>query len=91
MDILKKYGAEVSYYDPYVPVIQPSREHGHWAGTKSIDWEAEEVGSHDLTLVLTNHSEIDYSELLNWAQLIVDTRDVMRRSGANGSDKVWRS
>jgi UDP-N-acetyl-D-glucosamine dehydrogenase len=91
MDILKKYGADVSYYDPYVPVIQPSREHGHWAGTRSIDWKAEEVGSHDLTLVLTNHSEIDYSELLNWAQLIVDTRDVMRRSGANGSEKVWRS
>jgi UDP-N-acetyl-D-glucosamine dehydrogenase len=42
MDILKKYGAEVSYYDPYVPVIQPSREHGHWAGTESNTAELRE-------------------------------------------------
>jgi UDP-N-acetyl-D-glucosamine dehydrogenase len=91
MDLLTKYGAEVSYYDPFVPVIKPSREHGHWAGTESTGWTKEEVGAHDLTLILTNHSEVDYSQLLDWANLIVDTRDVMRRSGANGSDKVWRS
>src|SRR5690625_716091 len=30
MDLLKKYGAEVSYYDPYVPVVPKTREHPHW-------------------------------------------------------------
>ena len=34
MEMLKERGAKVAYYDPYVPVIRPTREHGHWAGTK---------------------------------------------------------
>ena len=34
MDLLKERGAEVAYYDPYVPVIRPTREHAHWAGTR---------------------------------------------------------
>ena len=41
MDLLKKRGAEVSYYDPHIPVIRPSREHSHWAGTRSVEWKPE--------------------------------------------------
>src|SRR6266853_1883043 len=37
MEMLDSRGAKVSYYDPYVPVIKPTREHAHWAGTKSIE------------------------------------------------------
>ena len=36
LDLLKKHGAEVAYYDPYVPEILPSREHGAWTGTRSV-------------------------------------------------------
>jgi UDP-N-acetyl-D-glucosamine dehydrogenase len=36
MDLLKARGAEVAYHDPYVPVIRPTREHPHWAGTRSV-------------------------------------------------------
>jgi UDP-N-acetyl-D-glucosamine dehydrogenase len=32
MDLLSQRGAELEYYDPYVPVIKPTREHSHWAG-----------------------------------------------------------
>src|SRR5947207_11699163 len=32
MDLLMKRGAEVAYYDPYVPVIKSTREHPHFAG-----------------------------------------------------------
>src|SRR3954463_1655737 len=39
MDLLKARGAKVAYHDPYVPVIRPTREHGHWAGTRSIEWK----------------------------------------------------
>ena len=37
MDLLKRRGAEVAYYDPHVPAIRPSREHSNWAGTASVD------------------------------------------------------
>ena len=29
MNLLKERGAEPAYYDPYVPVIRPTREHPH--------------------------------------------------------------
>ena len=32
LDLLKRQGAHVAYYDPHVPVIRPTREHPHWAG-----------------------------------------------------------
>ena len=38
MTLLKERGADVSYYDPFVPVIKPTREHQQWAGLKSIAW-----------------------------------------------------
>ena len=38
MDLLSQRGAELEYYDPYVPMIKPTREHSHWAGKKSIEW-----------------------------------------------------
>jgi UDP-N-acetyl-D-glucosamine dehydrogenase len=34
MEMLSQRGAKVSYHDPYVPMIRPTREHPHWAGTK---------------------------------------------------------
>ena len=86
MDLLKKYGAEVSYYDPYVPVIRPSREHGHWAGLKSVGWSEEEIGSHDLALILTNHSDVDHKKIAEWAPVVVDTRHVV-----NGEGNTYRA
>ncbi len=53
MDLLTQAGATVAYYDPYVPVIRPSREHSHWAGLQSIVWSAESIGGFDATLIST--------------------------------------
>jgi UDP-N-acetyl-D-glucosamine dehydrogenase len=77
MELLKKHGASVAYHDPYVPVIRPTREHSHWAGTKSVDWKREKIGSFDLVLIATNHACVDYRELADWANCIVDTRNAM--------------
>ncbi len=41
MNLLKARGAGVAYYDPYVPVIRLTREHSHWAGTRSVNWNRE--------------------------------------------------
>ncbi len=77
MTALKERGAEVSYYDPYIPVIKLTREHPQWAGVKSIHWNAETVKNFDLVLIATNHANIDYKALAQWADCIVDTRNVM--------------
>ena len=90
LDLLSQRGAELEYYDPYVPVIKPTREHSHWAGKKSIEWGRATIESFDLVLIATNHSCVDYQELADWARCIVDTRNAMSGTHA-GSGKVWKA
>jgi len=90
MDLLKKRGAQVSYYDPYIPVIRPSREHSHWAGTRSVSWTKEALGKFDVVLVSTNHEAVNYQELANCADCIVDTRNAMAGIKARPG-QVWKA
>jgi UDP-N-acetyl-D-glucosamine dehydrogenase len=77
LELLKQRGVEVSYYDPFVPVIKVTREHPQWAGTQSIQWNKELIASFDCVLIATAHTCVDYKQLASWAQLVVDTRNVM--------------
>jgi UDP-N-acetyl-D-glucosamine dehydrogenase len=83
LDLLTEAGAEVDYYDPYVPVIRPSREHSHWAGKKSVQWEKQTVNQYDATLISTAHANVDYQQLVDWSQLIIDTRNATRPQQPN--------
>jgi UDP-N-acetyl-D-glucosamine dehydrogenase len=87
---LQALGANVSYYDPYVPVIRPSREHGHLAGIRSVRWDQDTVSGFDLVLISTAHKDVNYAELMNWANLVVDTRNAMGALAASSS-KVYRA
>jgi UDP-N-acetyl-D-glucosamine dehydrogenase len=77
LERLSAQGAEVGYYDPHVPVIRPSREHAHWAGTRSIVWDRETVAGYDCVLISTAHRAVNYEQLAAWSQCIVDTRNAM--------------
>ena len=79
LDLLKKRGAEVAYYDPFVPVINPTREHAHWTGTPSVNWDRQTISQYDAILIATAHDAVNYKELGNWAKCIIDTRNVMKQ------------
>lgn len=89
-DLLKERGAEIAYYDPYIPVITPTREHANWTGTKSIAWSKEEVSKHDVVIIATAHDSVNYKELAEWAQCIVDTRNAMAEIKTSPG-KVWKA
>jgi UDP-N-acetyl-D-glucosamine dehydrogenase len=90
LDLLAARGARVAYFDPHVPVIKPTREHPHWAGTKSVKWTRKNISSFDAVLVATAHDAVDFQQLADWARLIVDTRNVM--AGIKTADgKVWKA
>ena len=90
MKLLAERGAEVAYYDPYVPVIKPTREHPQFAGRKSVEWNRATIAAFDLVLIATNHSSVDYHELGDWARCIVDTRNAM--AGVQvAPGKVWKA
>ncbi len=70
MELLEKQGAKVSYNDPFVPVIRPSREYSHYAGRKSSPVQ----GHYDLIILCTPHSQyrdIDPAKLI---APVLDTR-----------------
>jgi len=90
MEMLKERGASVAYYDPYVPVIKPTREHAHWAGTKSVAWNKQTITSFDVVLIATNHACVNYQELADWTECILDTRNAMSGIGTLPG-QVWKA
>jgi UDP-N-acetyl-D-glucosamine dehydrogenase len=90
LDLFKARGAELGYHDPYVPVIRLTREHPHWAGTRSVAWDRATISSFDAVVIATNHKDVNYTELAAWAPCIIDTRNAM--SGiATKPGQVWKA
>ena len=90
MNLLQKRGAAVGYHDPYVPVIKPTREHSHWAGTKSVSWDQPTISQFDLVLISTNHACVNHQQLVEWSRCIVDTRNAMATYQTKPG-QVWKA
>jgi UDP-N-acetyl-D-glucosamine dehydrogenase len=75
--LLRKAGADVAYHDPHVDEFD---------GMRSSPYVPE---SYDCVVIVTAHSAIDYDDLVDRAQVVVDLRNATGRNGsANG--KVWK-
>lgn len=90
MDLLHGQGAAVAYHDPYVPVIKPTREHPHWAGTRSVAWNRAAIADADAVVIATKHASVDYGQLAEWSPLIIDTRNAMA-DVATRPGQVWKA
>ena len=89
MDKLSRLGAEIAYYDPNVPVIGPTREHARWRGVRSIEWKEKEIRKFDAAVIVTAHSDVNYTELAAWCDCIVDTRNVFGARDRDDSRRIW--
>ena len=75
IEALKKRGAEVEYYDPY---ITEYREHG--VVEKGLtELTAEKLAEADLVMVTTAHTTVDYDFVAEHADLIFDTKNAMKK------------
>ena len=77
LDLFHERGAKVAYYDPFVPVIRPTREHPQWAGLRSVAWNRRVLARFDAVVIATRHNCVNYKELAQWASCIIDTRNAM--------------
>ncbi|MGZ4401684.1 MAG: nucleotide sugar dehydrogenase [Gaiellaceae bacterium] len=77
VELLHKAGAEVSYHDPHVEEFD---------GMRCVDYAPE---SFDCVVIVTAHSSIDYADLVERAQVVVDLRNATGRNGT-GNSKVWK-
>jgi UDP-N-acetyl-D-glucosamine dehydrogenase len=92
LDRIKALGGEVEFYDPYVPEIGPTREHVNWQGKRSIEWNEQTIRSFDAAVIVTAHSNVNYEQLVRWAECIVDTRNIVARTPVNlTSGKIWKA
>jgi UDP-N-acetyl-D-glucosamine dehydrogenase len=82
--LLREKGADVMYYDPHVP----SLDHEGWSLHSVPDLPTAVRGA-DCVVIVTNHDSIDYSEVVEVADLIFDTRDAIREAGI-GDPKIVR-
>jgi UDP-N-acetyl-D-glucosamine dehydrogenase len=76
MERLRKEGANISYHDPYIPVIEP-----HGGSTMHLESEAltpARLAAADCVLIITDHSSVDYDQVVAHAQLVVDTRNATK-------------
>ena len=74
LEKLEELGAEVSYNDPYIPEIRMTREHGKFAGRKSVEIS----DRFDLILIATAHDEYQSINFKSLGIPIVDTRNLIR-------------
>lgn len=91
MDKLVELGAEIEYYDPWIPEIPPSREHMNWKGKKSVPWAESTIKQFDGVIIVTDHNNVNYEELKTWSSCIVDSRNVYPTILENEKNKIFKA
>jgi UDP-N-acetyl-D-glucosamine dehydrogenase len=74
--LLQTAGADVSYHDPFVPEFD---------GLRSAPLTPED---YDCVAIVTNHSDIDYRDVVERGHVIVDFRNATKGHEIDG--KVWK-
>jgi UDP-N-acetyl-D-glucosamine dehydrogenase len=85
IELLRRKHVAVSYHDPYVPVLRPSRKYDF--GMESVPLDAAALAAADAVLIATDHSCFDYELIVRSSRLVVDTRNATRNVRA-GREKI---
>lgn len=78
MDLLKDRGAVVDYNDPHIPVIPKTRKYN--LNQQSVPLNEKTLSEYDCVIIATDHSVYDPEFILEHANIIVDTRNLIKPS-----------
>jgi len=76
--LLQENGAEVSYHDPFIPML--AHDNINLASVPDLLDELKRV---DCVVIITNHSQYDYEQIYENALSIVDTRNALGGLGVD--------
>jgi UDP-N-acetyl-D-glucosamine dehydrogenase len=74
IELLRAQGAEVLYNDPYFPTVGRGRRYN----LNMTCTPLENLGQYDCVLIMTDHSDYNYQEIVDQSQLVVDTRNATK-------------
>src|SRR5262245_2074984 len=80
--LLQEDGAEVLYHDPHVPEFR-----GHGLSMECSPLSDEVLADVDLVVVLTDHSTVDYAQVVEKAGRVLDTRNACKKV-TEGREKI---
>ena len=69
LSMLRERGADVAYADPYVPSVQIDG-----VMLKAMEPVPRELAEADCVVILTDHPDFDYGQIVETAPLVIDTR-----------------
>ena len=83
--LLEAQGASVTYHDPYVPTVRDDVDSHADAGAAprirhSVALTPATLAAADVVVIVTDHKSIDYQQLVDHADLIVDSRNATART-----------
>lgn len=90
IELLIEKGAITDFYDPYISVITKTREYMKLAGKHSVDITPENLKKYDAILISTDHSSIDYNEIVKNSKLVIDTRNATK-DVKQGREKIFKA
>jgi UDP-N-acetyl-D-glucosamine dehydrogenase len=79
ISLLIEMGANISYHDPYVPIMKHTRQWPHAPALKSQPLTGKKIAAQDAIIIITDHTTVDYQLIAKHAKLIVDSRGVYRK------------
>jgi UDP-N-acetyl-D-glucosamine dehydrogenase len=85
MELIQHQGGRVSFHDPYIPEILPTREHAELQGMRSVTFDRDTISKFDAALIATDHSNVDYASLVSWSRLVIDTRNATKNVHREGA------
>ncbi|MEO2017394.1 MAG: nucleotide sugar dehydrogenase [Fuerstiella sp.] len=89
LELLLERGAEVTYNDPYIPVL-PQVRHRDVPPMESQELTAELLAGQDCVLIATDHSSYDCDFIVEHSTMVLDTRNATR-DVKMGRDKIFKA
>jgi UDP-N-acetyl-D-glucosamine dehydrogenase len=86
MKMLLEKGAVVTYNDPWIPKLHATRKYDFQMSSTPITPEV--LAEMDALVIVTDHSDYDFAEIVKHSNLIIDTRNATK--GIKGeADKIF--
>lgn len=76
MKMLLEKGAVVSYNDPWIPALKPTRKYNFQMTSTPITPDV--LTTLDAVIIVTDHSDYDIDEIVEYSKMVIDTRNATK-------------